>query len=1358
MRMREQVSNIRGQRLKAESRGMKSTSRMSGTSTILLRTSTSAFCFLLSALTLGSAQAQQPDIFSSEIPEVSEGRVVSPRFEKLGIEQGLSQSSILAMMQDRHGFMWFGTQDGLNRFDGYEVKTYDNVPFDSTSILDGWASALAEDADGRLWVGLSSGSGALSVMDPVSETFINFRHDPNDSTSIADGRPRSMVFDRFGALWIAFDGGTDGDGVDRMDPDRPGVFTHFRSDPDDPTSLSNDRALFVFEDTDGDVWVATRGGVNRFVPEPGRPDRGTFVRHLDGPSGDIVRSIFERPEEPGTLWLGTRAGLVRFEKETGTFERYLIDPEDPDANQVGGIAPDPLNRGVLWVSVYGHGIARFDQRAKRFFLYSADPADPNGLSDNLVNKMLTDRSGVIWVDASATVERFNPSKVGFEYVRSDRADHASMEGRSVWGVTLDSNNNLWLGAQRADDGAFELLAINRTDGSTTTYRHDDDDPRSLQEGQINQILEDRTGVIWVAAYGGGLSRLHRPSGKFYRFDIKSDSQDGLAFDNAFDIIEDRSGSIWICTLGSGVYRWNPADPDKFEQFRPADDDPFSIPTDGTIDLMEDQAGFIWVGHIQGLSRIDPLTGKATNYTHDERDPATLSADVVVTMHERRREPGIIWVGAAGLNRLDSNTGLVTHYTVEDGLPNNTVYAILEDEQGRLWMSTNLGLSRFDPETETFRNYGTEVGLQSLEFNLTAAHRAPSGEMFFGGINGLNAFFPNELIDSSVPPEVRLVDLKLGGETVRTDERVALDMPIPELDEIRLDHDQKDLTFDFVGFHYEHPEQNRFSYKLEGYNADWVDAGTSRSAPYTNLPPGDYTFRVRAANHAGVWNEQGASIRVVITPPLWATWWFRLLGVIAFAGIIYGGYRARTSQLEARARELEGLVDERTAELKESNDQLEQSATIVEAINEETSFRRLLTKILEEARVIPGIEKATAIVKMPDGKFHIRASSGWDVDAMQNIRLSPAEADARYVTNSEKVAEEIFVAKEVASRAGTEQMAEFGAVASFVVMRVMVEDDVVAYLVFDNLTDADAFDQRDVELLERLRRHIRSAFIKTRILEDLQTTLTDLQSTQDRLIQSEKMASLGQLTAGIAHEIKNPLNFVNNFSEMSTELTGELAEELEKRRGDLPDDFVAELEAILDGLKMNAEKIAEHGKRADGIVQNMLEHSKSGDGQRTPTDVNDLLEEYLVLAHHAQRAEEDGLEIHVERDLDDTIGKIEIVPQEMGRVFMNLIGNAFDALKEDGGGRMEEAGPPTVTVSTSKSGPNIEIRISDNGPGIPDDVKSKIFEPFFTTKPTGSGTGLGLSMSYDIVTKGHGGELTVESKPGQGATFIVRLPA
>ncbi len=281
-------------------------------------------------------------------------------------------------------------------------------------------------------------------------------------------------------------------------------------------------------------------------------------------------------------------------------------------------------------------------------------------------------------------------------------------------------------------------------------------------------------------------------------------------------------------------------------------------------------------------------------------------------------------------------------------------------------------------------------------------------------------------------------------------------------------------------------------------------------------------------------------------------------------------------------------------------------------------------------------------------------------------------------------------------------------------------------------------------------------------EELAALLAELRTTQDRLIHSEKMASLGQLTAGIAHEIRNPLNFVNNFSALSSEIVAEMTEAFDRFSDRLDDEQRSELKDHLETLVFNTTRIKEHGARADKIVANMIDHSRVGTHQRTVVDLNEMIEEYVILAHHALTARDDKFLVHIDRNYDQAAGEIELVPQEIGRVVLNLIGNAFDALRANGEWRGESGELPTVTVSTSKTETSgnkaIEIRVSDNGPGIPDDVKSKIFEPFFTTKPTGSGTGLGLSMSYDIVTKGHGGSLEVESIEGEGATFIVRLPA
>jgi signal transduction histidine kinase len=405
-----------------------------------------------------------------------------------------------------------------------------------------------------------------------------------------------------------------------------------------------------------------------------------------------------------------------------------------------------------------------------------------------------------------------------------------------------------------------------------------------------------------------------------------------------------------------------------------------------------------------------------------------------------------------------------------------------------------------------------------------------------------------------------------------------------------------LSFDFVGLNYQSPEKNRYAYKLEGVDTDWVDSGTRRYANYTELSPGTYVFRVKASNDDGLWNTQGASITITIASPWWSTWWARLAYVLIGLGAVWAFIQYRSRALQQEKRVLEQKVTERT----------------------------------------------------------------------KQVQLQKEEIEV----------------------------------------------------------------QRD----------------------NLKSTLTELKAIQNQLIQKEKMASLGELTAGIAHEIQNPLNFVNNFSEVSAELLEELEEEQQKPERD--PDWEA---TLLTDLRANMHKIAQHGQRAAAIVRGMLEHSRTSTGEVQPTNLNGLVEEYIGLAYRAQQAKDNSFTCAINKHFDSTIGDVALQPQEIGRALLNLFTNAFYAVSE----RQKQADAdyqPTVSVATTRTAAGVEIRISDNGTGIPETIRQKIFQPFFTTKPTGEGTGLGLSLTYDIITKGHGGTLSLTSQEGQASEFTISLPA
>ncbi len=465
----------------------------------------------------------------------------------------------------------------------------------------------------------------------------------------------------------------------------------------------------------------------------------------------------------------------------------------------------------------------------------------------------------------------------------------------------------------------------------------------------------------------------------------------------------------------------------------------------------------------------------------------------------------------------------------------------------------------------------------------AGWQTDDGKMWFPTINGMVMIDAKNFQPKGVPPPVAIEHVMIDGQ------------PMDMKQTIEAPPGQGDLVIHYTGLSFVKPEAVRFKYKLEGYDPDWMDAGTRRDAFYTNIPPGTYTFRVMAANSDGVWNEEGASLAVTIHPPWWRTTWAYLLYGLLFIAGVFVADRIQRRRLIARERE-------RTRERE-----------------------------LEQAREI--------------------------------------------------------------ERAHTE----------------------------------------------------------------LQQSHAHLKATQAQLVQQAKMASLGQLTAGIAHEIKNPLDFVNNFSSLSIELTDELHKELDANTDKTVAEIRDNLEEILADLKQNAAKINEHGRRADGIVNAMMQHASGGTGEREKRDINALVSEQIELAYHSKRAQMTGFNVTIERDLGEDAGTVEVVPQEIGRVLLNLLGNAFDAVHAHtvkAGG----AYAPMVTVSTRRVDGQVKIWVSDNGPGIPEAIREKIFEPFFTTKPTGSGTGLGLSLSYDIVTQGHGGTLTVESTEGEGATFVIMLPS
>ena len=858
----------------------------------------------------GSAQAIR-------LPIVEGQRI---RFTHLSTEQGLSQSRVDHMLQDRRGFIWIGTYNGLNRYDGYRFKTYKPDPDDPHSLDGLFVSALFEDRSGALWIGTDQG---LNRFDPATERFAHFRADPDNPHDLS-GFPEHITQDRDGMLWLATH-----NGLDRLDPSSR-RFTHYRNDPDDSQSLSSNDVRFVLEDRQGTLWVATGAGLDAFDRRTGHVRR--YSNFQQPPSAPLDRILEDRS---GMLWVSaTRGGgLASLDPKTGVFTRYTWFegwPGTPDTRECSAILED--RHGMLWFATKPDGLVRFDRARRLFTRYRNDPGDPASLNDNIAVSLLEDREGGIWAGTSkGGVNRFPNEPSPFTVFRNEPGNPNSLDAGTLVSVFEDSQGILWIGTQS------QLNRLDRKTGRYTFYRHDPAHSASIAGGRVHAMVEDRAGFLWFGTWGGGLNRFDRRTGRFTAYRHDPADAASLSDDYVLSLLIDHRGILWAGT-NDGLNRLD-ARSGRFTHFRWKSG---SLESRWYRVLAEGADGSIWMGtYTQGLQRLDVRTGEIVAYRSGPKVRGSLSNNRVNALFVDRA--GTLWVGTQdGLNRFDRNTGEFTTFGERDGLPNNAVEGILEDAAGNLWLSTGNGLSRFDPRARTFKNYYSEDGLAGGEFSEAMYYKSASGEMFFGGVDGVTAFYPEKVVDSPFVPPVVLTDFRLFNDPVRVGGRSPLKTSISYSDSLTLSHEQSIFSFEFAALSYVAPPRNQYRWMLEPLHHSWnqVDADR-RLATFTTLPAGSYTLRVQGSNNRGVWNEQGVTLRLEILPPWWSTNGFRALCVGLCLALLWTGYQARMRRVQhAFEATLEARVGERTRIARELHDTLLQS------------FQALLLRFQTVSNVLP----------------------------------------------------------------------------------------------------------------------------------------------------------------------------------------------------------------------------------------------------------------------------------------------------------------------------------------------------------------------------------------------------------------------
>lgn len=825
-------------------------------------------------------------------------------FEHLTAHDGLAQNTATSILQDSRGFLWIGSEGGLNRFDGYEFKVFKPDPEDSKSLPSTQVWTLFEDSTGVLWVGTYAG---LARFDRVTETFDCFRHDPMQPDSLSDDSVRSILKDSRGDLWVGTKGGLNRMITDPGETTQPTSvrFEHFVNDPDDPASLSANFVRSLHEDEKGRLWVGTNGGLNLFDPETG--SFWHFGSSEGAASGVAVQAIESALADD--LWVGTlNRGLNRFDPNTGEFTHVRLSGDQTEGSE-SILALTHDRSGTLWVGTYGGGLVLLDPTSLASLRVEDNPPSSESLGDDIVWSIFEDSSGIVWVGTSKGLAKYNPGRRKFALHQASDETPESVNFNYVRSVVEDRSGAVWVGSR----GGLLIL-----DSKTGLLRPFEIKGGQAVRAQVRALMEDSHGVLWVGT-DSGLWTVGSERSTLVDLSEGGNVRGSPAASFITSIIEDQDRNVWVGTRGEGLSRIVLGQPDAsgrrsveaYQTWRADPGDPGALSDDHVRTLLEDNQGRLWVGtHSAGLELFDRQLGRFLHFPPKPDDPQRLSWPSITVVHENRA--GDLWIGTygGGLNRFDPETGVFSRITERDGLADNVIYGILEDQQGRLWLSSNRGVSRFEPDAQepVFRNFGLRDGLQGPEFNSGAYHRSDDGAMFFGGVNGLNGFRPADVHEDPQPPQVVLTELQILDRTItpglEIDGRTILDCSIVECRAVSLTYDENVFSLGFSGLHFAEPAANTYTYILEGFDRRWHNVGTGRLATYTRVPPGRYLFRVRAANADGLWSEQEAVLPIVIRPPFWMTWWFRAGTITGALFLVAAAYRLRTRRIRSRARELE----------------------------------------------------------------------------------------------------------------------------------------------------------------------------------------------------------------------------------------------------------------------------------------------------------------------------------------------------------------------------------------------------------------------------------------------------------------------
>jgi len=774
------------------------------------------------------------------------------KFDHISVDDGLSTSGVNCIFQDSRGYLWFGTMDYLHKYNGYEITSINQDHKDTLSLGGGYIYDICEDNNENLWVATANGIKKISMKNGKIN---RFDHGPLASYRLRENTVNVLHHDQKNNLWIGTINGLDRLSLDQnLQEDTQIEIKKYQSDTTDSNTLVNNNIQTICEDSRGNLWIGTRDGLHKYNSEK---ETFSIYRHNSLDSNSIshnyVRSIFEDSE--GFIWIGTwRGWLNRFDPENRKFTHY----KDNRLTSIVTITEDLS--GNLWFGAYAdNGLICLEKKSNNFRFYKHNPDNKNSLSGNLVSDLLIDKSGILWIaNRQGGINIYDPNKRKFEHYYHNSSNPYSLNANFIWSICGDNLGKIWFAFARKGVDCFDPHS-----GEFIHYKHQSNNPNTLNSNVVNKIYTDKSGILWIGT-ARGLNRLDPKSKKISQYISNPSRQQNpkyLTHNNVLSIFEDKDNYLWVGTW-FGLNRldkrtW------QFTHYYHDRSDPKSNFINMITEIYEDRKGILWINTNHGLYTFNRSNYKFIRQIIDPENPEHGGKNFVSSFAEDRYDN--LWFGTMlGLIKQDNSSGKRTIYTTQDGLPGKWVIGILVDDKGYLWLSTNKGLCRFDPTSETFRNYKLADGLQSLEFNGGAFHKSNDGYLYFGGINGFNRFYPDSVKDNSFVPPIVISSFKLLKQDRLTPQFYDLS------DKINLTYDQNEFKIEFVALNFTNSSQNQYAYILEGFDSNWIYNESQRTATYTNLDPGAYVFRVKGSNNDGIWNEEGTSLNVIILPPWWRT--------------------------------------------------------------------------------------------------------------------------------------------------------------------------------------------------------------------------------------------------------------------------------------------------------------------------------------------------------------------------------------------------------------------------------------------------------------------------------------------------------